>query len=100
MYSPNSPPIEIGGPCGSPRNPVNPDHACNVNSVAARSDHGPVQPKSEMVTTTHCGEMSSSRSGSMPRAIVGSRVPVTITTSARVISSSERVVTLRFPALR
>ena len=29
--------------------------ACRVNSVAGRSDHGPVQPKSEIVTTTQSG---------------------------------------------
>ena len=40
MYSPRSPPIEIGGPAGSPRKPVRPDHACRVNSLAARSAYG------------------------------------------------------------
>ena len=57
MYSPRSPPIAIGGPAGSPRKPVKPDQACKVNSLAARSDHGPVQPKSEIVTTTAWGEI-------------------------------------------
>ncbi|PQM47665.1 hypothetical protein C1Y40_02125 [Mycobacterium talmoniae] len=37
MYSPSSPPMAIGGPAGSPRKPVNPDQACRVNSLAARS---------------------------------------------------------------
>lgn len=44
--------MEMGGPAGSPRNPVQPDQACRVNSVAGRSANGPLQPKSEMVTTT------------------------------------------------
>ena len=69
MYSPRSPPIEIGGPAGSPRKPVSPESACRVNSVAGRSDQGPVQPKSEMVTTTQSGRASSSRAGSMPCAV-------------------------------
>ena len=37
-----------------------------MNSVAARSAQGPVQPKSEIVTTTARGESASSRCGSMP----------------------------------
>ena len=100
MYSPSSPPIEIGGPAGSPRNPVHPDQACRVNSVAGRSAHGPVQPKSEIVTTMHCGATSSSRCGSIPRSVAADLVAVTITMSAPARRSSERVVTLRFPALR
>ena len=100
MYSPSSPPIEMGGPAGSPRNPVSPASACRVNSVAGRSDHGPVQPKSEIVTTTQSGLASSSRSGSMPRAAAADRFAVTTTMSAPANRSSERVVTLRFPALR
>ena len=48
--------MAMGGPAGSPRKPVKPDHACNVNSLAARSAYGPVQPKSEIVTMTARGE--------------------------------------------
>ena len=55
MYSPSSPPIEMGAPAGSPRKPVRPESACRVNSVAARPDHGPVQPKSVTVTTMQSG---------------------------------------------
>ena len=57
MYSPRSPPIAIGGPAGSPRKPGEPAQACKVNSLAARSAYGPVQPKSEIVTTTDLGRV-------------------------------------------
>lgn len=60
--------MAIGGPAGSPRNPGEPAHACSVNSVAARCAKGPVQPKSEMVTTMARGDCRSSRDGSMPSA--------------------------------
>ena len=71
-----------------------------MNSVAGRSDHGPVQPKSETVTTTHCGD-SAEQTLRIDTAL-GRRGPVavTITMSAPASSSSETVVTLRFPALR
>ena len=39
MYSPRSPPMEIGGPAGSPRKPVRPDHACKVNSLGGSGRH-------------------------------------------------------------
>ena len=92
--------MEMGGPAGSPRKPVHPDQACKVNSVAGRSAHGPVQPKSDIVTTMICGALPSRRGESIPCSIAADLVAVMITMSAPASSSSETVVTLRFPALR
>ena len=54
-YSPIRPPTDTGGPSGKPRKPVAPQRACRVNSVAGRSSHGPLQPKSLTDTTSTPG---------------------------------------------
>src|SRR5205807_7664096 len=50
-HSPSRPPAWSGGPSGTPLAPVEPHHAWRVNSVAARSDHGPRRPKGEIDST-------------------------------------------------
>ena len=87
MYSPSSPPIEIGGPAGSPRKPVKPDQACSVNSVAGRSDQGPVQPKSDTVTTMRPRRHVPGALRVEAQLDGPARVAVTITTSARASRS-------------
>ena len=49
------PPVATGGSCLRPRLAIEPHQACRVNSVAARSDHGPVPPNHEIDTTTSSG---------------------------------------------
>src|SRR4029077_15541429 len=56
-HSPIWPPTEIGARSIDPRpSPtIPPDHACNVNSVAARSLHGPSSPKGVIAVTVVFG---------------------------------------------
>ncbi len=55
-HSPMRPPVATGGSCFRPRLAIEPHQACNVNSVAARSAHGPLPPNHEIDTTTTRGD--------------------------------------------
>ena len=52
-HSPICPPTNTGARSAEPRpSPtIPPDQACKVNSVAARSDHGPSRPNGVIVVT-------------------------------------------------
>src|SRR5205814_1668084 len=54
-HSPRRPPAASGGFSGRPRVAVDPHAAWSVNSVAARSAHGPSHPNGVIVTTTSAG---------------------------------------------
>ena len=60
MYSPCWPPADIGGHARDPRRPGAPDSDCSVNSVAARSAHGPVSPNGVIAVTVASGAAASS----------------------------------------
>ena len=71
---------------------MDPQAACRVNSVLARSDHGPVQPNGVITTTTRDGF-------SAHKAAVSTRSPLT-RMSAEVASLKASPLTDRFEALR
>ena len=66
-HSPICPPTYIGARSGDPRpSPtIAPDHACNVNSVAGFSLHGPSRPNGVIDTTTRPGSAPTSSSGAI-----------------------------------
>src|SRR4051812_22119029 len=62
MYSPCWPPADSGGHASEPRRPGAPVSACNVNSVAGRSDHSLPSPKGVMAVIVTFGAAAWARS--------------------------------------